>query len=726
MRHYASKSIAVTHKFFGPVAPFRHRPWRALSQLSIFAVLTNVLCAANAPTFSYFASGPGSVNVIASDSAANTYIAGAAQPAAIAATPGAFQSQDNSSGYCGVVPMVGALFPCIGSFVEKLEPTGAVIFATYFSGNGNTTISGIAVDRQGNVYVAGVTSAPFGSANTFPLTPGAAFTNPSAGNLGELGPGAGFIAKLNPSGSQLVYSTLIPGAYITALAVDPEGNAYITGSGSGSSFPATAGAFQVSPKASASPGIVAKLNASGSALVYATYLSGSGGQVGEGEIPDSIAVDANGDAFIAGFTYSPDFPVTAGAFLTTNPGGRAMFLTKLNPQGSSLVYSTWIGQTNGYGTVVKLDAQGTAFVAGSTLSGSSTVSGFLDRFSADGSALIYSTRLPSGFGSPALDVDTAGNTVIAVTTSDADLPVGAGAFQPEYVSGATSNVYVARFTPSGQLSGATYLGGSQQDAGSAIALRPNGSVVVSGFTQSPDFPGRQLVPQAGGSYTTSIFISLTALNAASYVPTGVVPGEIVSLFGYGIGPATGVSATGSVLPDELAGVQVSFNGLAAPLFYVQSGQINAQVPWELAGQTSATLQIAYPGVAATGTPVVVTPSLPGVFSIVNADGSINSPSNPARPGDYVSVYGTGGGAMSPPGVTGNLWPLAPLSLLPPPVSATVGGEGAGVLYSGSAPTLESGLFQINVRLPSDLTTGVQVLLVTVSGVTGAPAAISIQ
>jgi uncharacterized protein (TIGR03437 family) len=729
MRCCTSNSIAITHKSLDPVALFRHRSWRVLPRLSIFAVLTNVLCAANAPTFSYFASDGVPINAIASDSAANTYIAGTALSEAIATTPGAFQSQDNSSGYCGTLPYVGALIPCNGSFVEKLGPTGDVIFATYFSGNGNTSVTGIAVDPQGNVYLAGTTSAPFGSANTFPLTPGAAFTNPAASNLGILGPGAGFIAKLNPSGSQLVYSTLIPFASVAAVAVDSEGNAYITGVGAGSSFPATPGAFQVAPKASTnlSPGIVAKLNASGSALVYATYLSGSGGQVGPGDNPDSIAVDANGDAFIAGYSYSPDFPLTAGAFLTADPGGRAMFLTKLNPQGSSLVYSTWIGQTNGYGTFVKLDASDTAFVAGSTLSSSGTVSGFLKQFSADGSSLIYSADLPSGFGSTALDVDTAGNAVVAAATSDADLPVGVGAFQPGYAGG-TSDVYVARFTPSGQLSGATYLGGSQEDGLSAIALRPNGSVVVCGITQSPDFPGRQLVPQPPGalSYATSIFISFTALNAASYVATGIVPGEIVSLLGYGIGPATGVSAAGSVLPNELAGVQVSLNGLAAPLFYVQSGQINAQVPWELAGQTSATVQVSYPGVASTGTPVVVTPSLPGVFYTVNSDGSFNSPSNPARPGDYVSVYGTGGGAMSPRGLTGNLWPPAPLSLLAPPVSATVGGEGAAVLYSGSAPTLESGLFQINVRLPSDLTTGAQVLCVTVGGVTSAPAAISIQ
>jgi len=215
------------------------------------------------------------------------------------------------------------------------------------------------VDEQGNVYVAGTTSARLNSTNTFPVTPGAAFTDWTRGS--------GFITKLDPSGSQLVYSTFVPGASVAALALDLDGNAYITGARplSSSSFPATAGAFQVSPPASnLFPGIVAKLNASGSALVYATYLSGSGSPNGN-EDPESIAVDAAGNAFITGWTYSTDFPVTPGAFRTAFPGPRSIFLTKLNPQGSDLVYSTYLA-TIGSGVSVKLDAQGTAFVAGST------------------------------------------------------------------------------------------------------------------------------------------------------------------------------------------------------------------------------------------------------------------------------------------------------------------------------------------------------------------------
>ncbi len=700
--------------------------------------------AQNAPTFTY--SSQVQILAIATDSASNTYLTGTAQPGAIATTPGAFQSQDNSTGICEIV-FPGVPISCIGSFVEKLDPTGAVVFATYLSGSGDTTATAIAVDQQGNVYVGGRTSPQVGIANTFPVTPGAAFTNS----------GAGFIVKLNPSGTQLVYSTFIP-AGVGALAVDLEGNVYFTSTEFGPAFPTTPGAFQVSPKSSTNlfPSIVAKLNASGSELVYATYLSGSATMNGGDDLA-SIAVDDAGDAFITGSTFSPDFPVTPGAFLTTNPGAPAfaflngnpsVFLTKLNPQGSGLVFSTFLGE--GGARFVKLDAQGTAFLGGSTnplaalfpttpganTSTSGNVAGFLTRLSADGTSLIYSTYLSTGFSiGVALDVDSAGNAVVAGTAASSgypndpymNLPVGVGAFQPGYAGG-TSDVYVERFTPEGRFAGATYLGGSQADGASLIAFAPNGSVVIAGSTQSPDFPGiAQPVPSAGLVFVTSVFMSLTAQNAGSYVAAEIAPGEIVALRGYGIGPATGVNAAGPALPTQLAGVQVSIGGFAAPLYYVQSDQINAQVPWELAGQTSAAVQIIYHGVPSTGTPVVVTLSMPGIFYIENSDGSFNSPSNPARAGDYVSVYGTGGGAMSPPGVAGQLWPLAPLlSLLTQPVSVTVGGEGAGVLYSGSAPTLESGFFQINVRLPSDLAAGAQALSVTIGGVASAPAAISIQ
>ena len=706
--------------------------------MPILALVANVLGAQNLPRFLYsYAQTPFNrvgITAIATDAATNTYITGTAPPRAIATTAGAIQPQSQNSGTCGVINPL----PCNGSFVVKQDAAGSVVFATYLPGNGATTAYAMAVDRAGNVYVGGTTSAPNGGTNNFPVTPGAAFAS-----------GFGFVLKLNPSGSQLVYSTLIP-ASVQGLAIDAAGNVYITGAvDSRSPFPTTAGAFQISAKASNQlPGIVAKLNASGSALSYATYLSGSGSN-GNDHL-NSIAVDGAGNAFVAGSTYSTDFPVTAGAFMTKSPAALSVFVTKLNPQGSGLVYSTYLGQTQGSPVFVKLDGQGTAFVAGSTdpsmatfpttpgamRSATGTLAGFLTHLSSDGSALLYSTYLPNGAaGANALDVDPAGDAVVAAGAAPgfsgnnayANLPTGVGAFQPGY-GGGTGDGYIARFTADGQLAGATYLGGSQFDGAGQIAWSPDGSVVVGGETESADFPGiTQPVPQGGLLYATNLFISLTAQNAASYAATAIAPGEIITLRGYGIGPATGAVASGAAWPTQLGGVQVSIGGYAAPLLYAQSQQINAQVPWELGGQTPAMVQVSYTGLASSGTPVGVAPAQPGVFFIENSDYSFNSPSNPARAGDYVSVYGTGGGSMSPSGVTGAAWPLTPLSsLLTQPVLVKIGGEAGDVLYSGSAPTVESGLFQINVRLPADLTASANFLSVSIGGVASAPVPISIR
>jgi uncharacterized protein (TIGR03437 family) len=226
---------------------------------------------------------------------------------------------------------------------------------------------------------------------------------------------------------------------------------------------------------------------------------------------------------------------------------------------------------------------------------------------------------------------------------------------------------------------------------------------------------------SGVDFVTNLFPSLTVQNAASFVATSVAPGEIVALRGYGIGPVTGISAASPVA--QLVGVQVSFGGYPAPLFYALANQINAQVPWELAGQTSTTVQITYPGVASTVTPVVLTPSLPGIFYINNSDGSRNSPSNPAAPGDFIAIYGTGGGTLNPTGITGQFWGTQ-LSTLMLPVSAAVGGEDAIVLYAGSAPTRESGFFQSNVLLPPDLQAS-SVLSLTIGDATSVAVPVSI-
>jgi uncharacterized protein (TIGR03437 family) len=164
-----------------------------------------------------------------------------------------------------------------------------------------------------------------------------------------------------------------------------------------------------------------------------------------------------------------------------------------------------------------------------------------------------------------------------------------------------------------------------------------------------------------------------------------------------------------------------------PVFYAQNAQINVQAPWELAGQTTTEIVLNTDSIRQprpTYTVLAVGVSR-GIFFATNSDGTFNSPSNPAHPGDPVTIYGTGGAAMSPPGITGTSWSASPLAGFTQAVTATVGTQTATVLNAGSAPTFNSGVFQINMRLPASLK-GAQSLTITVGGAVSASATIYIQ
>jgi uncharacterized protein (TIGR03437 family) len=667
--------------------------------MPILLFLAPCVIAANQPTFTYsFFPANTTVTAMAVDAAGNTYLTGSTSSSSLPTTAGALQTQF-SGGTCEVLGGPRPLmFPCADAFVIKLDPAGNILFATYFGGNGNETVaSAICVDASGNVYLGGATGpSSTGLPDTFPVTAGAAFTG-SAG---------GFVAKLNSSGAALVYSTLLP-ANPVALAIDPAGEVYIASTtASALPFPTTPGAFQSTPPYPSGSGVVAKLNASGSALLYATYLSGNGLTV-----PQGIAIDAAGDAFVAGYTQAADFPVTPGALQTAYfPSAQYMeFATKLNPQGTGLVYSTFLGATLSAASQIKVDAQGGAYVlaeGGEEL----TSGGYLSHLSADGSALVYSIYIPTGTGL-SLDLDSAGSAFVASAAVMAVLAASPGAFQSGLVGNTGSDVIVAKFTSNGQFSGATYAYVAEASGGGPlIAVAPSGAIM--------------LVEGDPNKTVISIFPWLTAQNAASGAAGTVAPGEIVTLRGYGLGPATAALGSG--------GTQVTFGGVAAPVFSAQSQQVTVQVPWEIAGQTSTEVAVTYNGGPPAGVsasaPVVVATAAPGIYAVANSDGTVNSPSNPAKAGDSITIYGTGGGVTNPLGITGGLWSItASLPTLTLPVSVTIGGTNAMVLYAGSAPTLESGYFQINVALPSGLQASSAVnLVVTVGGSSSVGVPISIQ
>ena len=235
-----------------------------------------------------------------------------------------------------------------------IDPT--LVYSTFLGGDGDDLGNAIAVDQDGNVYITGFTTS-----DDFPEVGGI------PGNLGDQNV---FVSKLNAAGTALVYSTYVGGednseAY--GIAVDAAGDAYITGFTTSDNFPTTAGAFQTEPGGDGHQAFVAKLNHTVSAQNYATYIGGSGDDQG-----NAIAVDSSGDAYVTGATTSNDFPTTAGAFQTVNPGTVNPFVTKLNANGSALIYSTYLGGNDNLGgdqcDGIAVDAAGEAYVTGTTSS----------------------------------------------------------------------------------------------------------------------------------------------------------------------------------------------------------------------------------------------------------------------------------------------------------------------------------------------------------------------
>jgi uncharacterized protein (TIGR03437 family) len=209
-------------------------------------------------------------------------------------------------------------------------------------------------------------------------------------------------------------------------------------------------------------------------------------------------------------------------------------------------------------------------------------------------------------------------------------------------------------------------------------------------------------------------ISITAVtNAASYVAGGVSPGELITIFGEGLGPVTLVGLqldTQGRVATTLSGTQVLFDGIAAPLIYAQEQQVSAVVPYGVFGNSATKLQVSYQGRTSNTLSLPIVPTTLGIFSldgsgagagaIVNQDGTVNSPNNPAPAGSIVFVYATGEGQTNPAGIDGkpNASP-APLPLATP-VTATVGGANASVRYAGGVTGLVPGVLQVNFEIPS--------------------------
>lgn len=425
--------------------------------------------------FSTFLGGNGSDrgNGIAVDSAGNAYITGTTASTDFPVTPGAFQTA-----IAGILE--------IDAFVTKMNSTGtALIYSTYFGGSNRETGNDIAVDEAGNAYITGLTDS-----GDLPTTPGAFRTTPVGGDEFEA-----FAMKLNATGTALVYSTYLGPVIGSGIAVDSAGNAYITGQAS-DNYPTTPGVFQTVSGGS-SDGFVTKLNSTGTALVYSTFLGGSGF-----DVATEIAIDSGGNAYVTGQA-GAGFPITPGAFQTSFGGSSDAFVTKLNSTGTALVYSTFLGGSNtDSGNGIAVNPAGNAYViGGSDSSNFPTTPGafqsvkaagldaFVTQLSAAGDALAYSTYLGGDGNDFGFDIalDMVGNASVIGQTDSSDFPTTADAIQSGIAG--IIDVFITRLSATGAgLVFSTYFGGGAVDVGLSISVDPAGSIYLTGSTSSVNFP----------------------------------------------------------------------------------------------------------------------------------------------------------------------------------------------------------------------------------------------
>ncbi len=577
-------------------------------------------------------------------------------------------------------------------FFIKLDPYGKLLLSTQFGGSSTDAGNCIALDASGAIWITGTTQS-----SDFPITTGHSLSSPQ-----EI-----FLAKLDPTSGALTYATLLGQGATPQLAVGPSNDFLIASSTTSSSWVTTPGAVQSScAGAPCADVIVLRFRPSTSQIVYATYLGGTGIDTLGG-----IAADSTGSLYLTGTTASLDFPTTPGVFATdyecsvvgSTTCGTKAFAAHLNPTGTALKYSTYLGgSATDQGHAIAIDSAGNVCIAGQTTSSDSPIlhaiqatiipttcqifyvwrnycggAGFLTVLNPQASALVWSTYLgeyPSGVpvagenfnGAEAVAVDSHGN----VYAAGDDLALNAPNLNPPSIitpMGATVDASVVKIAPTGQ------------------------PLTIAGLT-----------------------------NGASFAPGLPAAGGLASLFLSGLtGPTSILTGIGSPLPTTLGGFTVRINGVPAPLLAVATfdggrGQINFQVPFEQ-GQASPNngvpiapiVEIDFNG---TATFLGATAVAPGIFTLADGspaiehafDSSVVSQTNPIKLGEIIIIYLTGLGIYTPGAQTG-VPPTGPAQLEFAP-TVTLGSSNCTVLYAGPTPGFV-GLYQINCEVSSQPFTG---------------------
>lgn len=484
---------------------------------------------------------------------------------------------------------------------RKLVIDPVLAYSTYFGGNGGDIGYGIAADSSGNVYVTGITNS-----SNFPTSTGTVKTTSGGGGdafVVKLNPaGTSSTGSTNP---QLVYSTYLGGSGTdsgNAIAIDAGGDAYITGSTTSSDFSTTSGVFQTA-NGGGSDAFVAELNSTGSSLVYSSYLGGSGDDSGMG-----IALDSSNNAYVTGSTLSPNFPTlnpvqltnagASDAFITkVNFGGTALvYSTYLG------------GTKADVGESIKVDSSGNAYVAGYTFSSdfplqnpvqgsnAGTVNAFVTEINSGGSAFLFSTYFGGSTDDRALGLalDGSGNVYIAGSSQSTDFPTTVGVLQA--TNQGQSDAFVAKLKPSGpSVTYATLLGGAGVDQANGIAVDSSGNAYITGFTNSSNFPTYSPVQAVlgitGGSacgtsacsdaFVTELNPTATALVQSTYLGGSNADfGQAIALGTNGNAFVTGSTSSKNfpAIDGAYPAYQSSLTGVAGNAFISEIKPDNAPGP----------------------------------------------------------------------------------------------------------------------------------------------------
>lgn len=639
-----------------------------------------------------------------------------------------------------IVPNMGVRFTA-DAYVLKVSADGTkIVFDTHVWGGIATTL---ALDGLGNIYVAGE---------------------------GGYSSGTGFIVKLAPDGS-ILYTTQIA-ALPLAVATDAAGDLYVTGTAT-TDFKTTAGAYKTAigpakctngsgAPVACSDAFVAKISAKDGSVIYATFLGGSAADSGL-----AIAVDAGGSAVVAGQTQSADFPVTPGAFQSAYGGGGVTtatqvsgdgFAARLDPTGSTLIYATFIGGSDADSvTGVVLDQDQNAYLTGSTASSDFPVTAgafqsvyggagdaFFLKLDSRGQAL-FSSYLggPTADSSPGIAIGAGNRFYLAVqgyafilqldqrSPTPCDPTIAILAVDSD--SGEVIDHYAVRsfgysqFGP-GSLSvdgfGVVHVagGGFSGLLGNSFAVTPN--AISNGYGGGNAFLARI------DFSAQEEFAPACMVNGASFdnLDVSVAPGEILSLFGVGLGPTGGLTAqpdSNGVYARQLGGTRILIGDTALPLLYVSDSQVNAVVPYSLSTGPIAPgtlVTIEHDSFNASYPLHYIWPTWPGIFTqggvgsnqaaVLNQDGSTNTADHPAAVGSVVSFFATGLGHLTGPLPDDATTPLSP----PWPglaesfgvyIAAAVssGAVGMEVLYAGPAPGMPPGVYRVDARVPDSARSG---------------------